>query len=71
MKKQQAITRRQFLMSSAVASAGLILPESALAGKTKEDSSGVEPPALHGPQREPSRSAIPCALQMPVLTQRP
>jgi hypothetical protein len=47
MKKQLTISRRQFLLSSAVASAGFILPEKALAGK-KDTLSGVEPPALKG-----------------------
>ena len=40
MKKHQTISRRQFLLSSAVASAGFILPEKALAGK-KDTPSGV------------------------------
>ena len=48
MKKQLSISRRQFLKSSAVASAGLILPEMALAGKEKKTTSGIEPPALKG-----------------------
>ena len=48
MKKELSISRRQFLKSSAVASAGLILPEMALAGKEKKTTSGIEPPALKG-----------------------
>ena len=48
MNSQHTISRRQFLLSSAVASAGLILPGTALAGKGKGVASGIEPPALKG-----------------------
>ncbi len=48
MNSQHTISRRQFLLSSAVASAGLILPGTALAGKGKDVASGIEPPALKG-----------------------